>query len=279
MGLFKKSSDIIDLEDIVFDTETEIIGKKNKKWGIRKSDGKRVLIKRNMCTTHKGRILEWWTNVLGEYYSSKIFELFGVPCQKVQIGYARRGKDKFDKGKKAQIRAVIESVLNEDEELIEFNLCDLSMKSFLEKYIAKIKELGANQKEIESIVRDTVRIAFIRTLLADPDWQYNSAIIHNKKDGTYRCAPALDSERAFCKKNQPWCIREPMEEIFRNYYEYIEDLVIRLEQNLKKIVDIVDDRGLQKNLKATIGYTLELHEKYKEEDLQTNEERKENKTR
>ena len=87
MSIFFNRNIININDDIKIDESKKVTGWQPKVWGTRINDGKIVLIKydpklRDMDTGQR----YWYNSAEREFYSSKIFEFFGVPCQKVYYG-------------------------------------------------------------------------------------------------------------------------------------------------------------------------------------------------
>lgn len=227
MGLFN----YINVEkDIIISDDVLDVGNQPKLLGIRKSDNKRVIIKYNYRyrDPDSGQ-RSWLKNVDREFNGSKVFCFFGVPCQNVALAIDKR------RIKQQRKCIVIENFLDDDEELIEIGYShydwgaeNVDLKEFIDLYIKKLLDIKfIPASAIEEIIKETIRIIFINALIGNWDFKNNLGVIYNKKNNTFRCAPAYDNGYAFSYEDSD--MRTKIFEGLINYYwEYIEDLFLKM---------------------------------------------------
>lgn len=244
-------------EDINIDRSREVTGAQPKVWGTRISDGKTVLIKYNSQLRDMDSGQRYWYNYAErEFCSSKIFEFFGVPCQKVYYGI----DDKRCMEQKKCV--VVESILQEHEELIGLKLenfdwdsGDSCIKRFIESYLNLVQlKIGNERIDWEQIKKDLIRVIFMKCLISNSDWQSNIGIIYNSQSGTYRFAPSFDNGCAF-DYDYEWFSRSKkiIHELIEEYFEDIEDLISKILES-----DITKLAGRNKSFKIILKQQIEV---------------------
>lgn len=208
-----------------------------------------------------------------EMLSSLILSKIGIDCVDVDLGY-----DKLSRKKCCLVTSYLKFEGDHSYDMFEWTTLtgDDALEKSINQVFFKYQNLyGIDENNLENLKKSYIRILLGKCIIENFDSKLeNIGLIFNEKDLSYRLPPSFDNGFAFKSYNsfvEPVCfvgnqffeIQEIIEYIIINYFDYVADIIPRLESfvenDLLKTVSLFERDIIPEKQQYIISYIQKVN--------------------